>query len=207
LHGISGSNRTDFARSFDDSSGVGNIGQASALSFSGSALSLGVVTIPVDNLVLAASFRSGGEMTMQENGFRTASASVPQRVGLGVSWLAVPGAWFSARVEQVRWSDMDRLGTSGLVTFDATEYGIGTEVLGPRIAGANSVVRAGLRDRTLPFGVLGEQVRERAFSFGGGVPLARGRAQLDLAVQRASRSALGATERGWFVSLGLGIRP
>lgn len=207
LHSIGGNNRTEFSRVFPPTSGVGNLGQQSSLAFAGSAVSLGVVAIPADELVLAASFRSGGEMRIEENGVETATATVPQRFGVGVSWLAVPGAWFSGRVERVRWSDLDALGTGGLVTFDATEYSLGTEVLGPRIGGANSVVRAGLRDRTLPFGILGDQVRERAFSFGGGVPLARGRAQFDFAVQRASRTALGADERGWFLSLGFGIRP
>ena len=39
------------------------------------------------------------------------------------------------------------------------------------------------------------------------VPFARGRAQVDLALQRATRSAAGADEKAWFVSIGLGIRP
>lgn len=53
----------------------------------------------------------------------------------------------------------------------------------------------------------GNQVDERAYSFGVGLPVARGRSQVDLAVQRAVRSTSGASEGGWFVSLGFGIRP
>jgi hypothetical protein len=102
---------------------------------------------------------------------------------------------------------MEGLGTDEVSLFDATEVALGVDVLGPRIFGGNSVVRAGVRDRTLPFGVNGNRVGERSFSFGAGIPVARGRAQLDLAIQRASREVSDFTERGWFISLGLGIRP
>lgn len=207
LHGIAGENSTEFIRSFDDSSGVGDIGQRGAVSFSGSAFSVGAVAIPIDKLVLAASFRQGGDLRLEENRVEVATAGVPQRFGVGVSWLAIPGASVSARLDQTRWTDMRGLGTAAVTVFDATELSLGADILGPRIAGANSVVRAGIRDRSLPFGVLGDRVRERAVSLGAGLPVARGRGQVDVAVQRAQRSALGASERGWFLSLGLGIRP
>lgn len=207
LHGIAGENRTEFIRQFPDTSGVGALQQLSSIGFSGSAVSFGAVATPLDKLVLAASMRAGGAMSVEENRNTVATASVPTRYGLGVSWLAVPGAWLSGRVEQVRWSDMQGLGSGALVVFDATELGLGVDVLGPRISGVNTVVRAGIRDRNLPFAVNGNQVDERAYSFGIGIPVARGRSQLDLAVQRAARTTAGASERSWFVSLGFGIRP
>lgn len=207
VHGIAGEHRTEFIRQFPDTSGVGALQQFSSIGFSGSAVSFGAVATPMDKLVLAASMRAGGEMSVEENRTTVATASVPTRYGLGVSWLAAPGAWLTGRVEQVRWSDMRDLGTASLVVFDATELGLGVEVLGPRIAGVNSVVRAGLRDRTLPFAVNGNAVDERAYSLGIGIPVARGRSQVDLSVQRAARSTAGASERSWFVSLGFGIRP
>ena len=207
LHGVVGENRTEFLRSFPDTSGVGALQQYSSVAFSGRAVSFGAVATPRDGLVLAASIRSGGAFSVEENRTEVAEASVPTRYGAGVSWLVIPGAWLSGRVEQVRWSDMRDLGTANLSVFDATEFGVGLDVLGPRVAGANSVVRAGLRDRTLPFGVNGNQVSERGYSFGVGIPVARGRSQIDLAVQRAHRSVAGASERAWFASIGFGIRP
>lgn len=207
LHGIAGENRTQFGRIFPDSTGLGGLQQSASFGFGGAALSLGAVTQPVDGLVIAGSMRRGGAMTLEQAGEQVSEAKVPTRFGVGVSWLAIPGASFSLRVDRTLWTDMDGLGTDDVSLFDATEVAFGADVLGPRIFGGNSVVRAGIRDRTLPFGVLGDQVSERAFTFGAGIPVARGRAQLDIAVQRATREVRDFTERGWFVSLGLGIRP
>ncbi len=207
LHGFAGENRTEFSRVFPDSTGVGAISQASSFGFSGTAVSAGVIAIPREGFVIAASIRAGGSMRLEEGGLQVGEGRVPTRFGIGVNWLAVPGAAFSARIDRTRWSRMEGLGTTDVSIFDATEIAVGTDVLGPKIGGVNSVVRAGVRDRTLPFGYLSNQVRERAVTFGVGVPVARGRAQIDLAGMRASRSAAGIDERAWFVSIGIGIRP
>ena len=102
---------------------------------------------------------------------------------------------------------MDALGTAAMSTFDATEIGAGLEVAGPKVAGIASLVRLGVRDRTLPFGVGTAIVDERAVTGGFGIPVSRGRGQVELAVQRAARRTDGATEQAWLVSLGFGIRP
>jgi hypothetical protein len=207
LHGIAGENRTQFSRVFPDTSGIGGLQQSASFGFGGAAVSFGIVSQPTDGLVIAGSMRRGGQMTLEQAGSQVSEATVPTRFGVGVSWLAIPGASFSLRADRTLWTDMDGLGTDEVSLFDATELAFGVDVLGPRIFGGNSVVRAGIRDRTLPFGVLGDQVGERAFTFGAGIPVARGRAQFDIAVQRATREVRDFTERGWFVSLGLGIRP
>lgn len=207
LHGFAGENRTTFDRVFPDTSGVGGLSQSAAFGFAGTAISLGVVTIPSDGLVVAASMRSGGALTLEENGNEAGRGGVPTRFGVGVNWLAIPGAAFSARVDRTLWTEMEGLGTSAVSIFDATELAIGTDILGPKIGGTNSLVRAGLRDRTLPFGLNGNQIRERAMTFGVGLPVGRSRAQLDISAQRAMRTGAGLEERAWFVSVGLGIRP
>jgi len=207
LHGFAGENRTTFDRVFPDTSGVGGLSQSAAFGFAGTAISVGVVTIPRDGLVLAASVRSGGALTIEENSNEAGRGGVPTRFGVGVNWLAIPGAAISARVDRTLWTEMEGLGTSAVSIFDATELAIGTDILGPKIAGTNSLVRAGLRDRTLPFGLNGNQIRERAMTFGLGLPIGRSRGQIDIAAQRAMRTGAGFEERGWFVSIGLGIRP
>lgn len=207
VHGFAGENRTEFNRVFPDSTGVGGLSQGAAFGFAGTAISAGVVTIPREGFVIAASIRSGGAMTLEENGAEVGRGGVPTRFGVGVNWLAVPGAAFSARIDRTMWSEMEGLGTSAVSIFDATEWAIGTDILGPKLGGTNSLVRAGLRDRTLPFGLNGNQIRERAMTFGLGLPVGRSRAQIDLAAQRAMRTGAGLEERGWFVSIGLGIRP
>ena len=79
--------------------------------------------------------------------------------------------------------------------------------------------RLGGRERTLPFGLGGADVKERAYSGGLGLPFAGGRAMADLAVQHAARtldgryvgtgaSAVGASrERAWILSIGFTVRP
>jgi hypothetical protein len=207
-HAILGDNRATFAHDFADSSGNVDLTLNTAMKFEGTAWSIGAVAQPVSELVIAASARFGGALRAELEGSPPpGEGTVPSRMGVGVTWLGIPGTSLNARYDRTTWSDMDGLGSDSMSTFDATEYGFGVDVLGPRIAGVNSVVRVGLRDRTLPFGVDGNQVAERAFSAGLGVPIARGRAQFDVALERAARTVAGARERSWFFSIGIGIRP
>jgi hypothetical protein len=206
-HAITGQNRMRFGRSFPDSTGLGAVTQLSTIGFSGRATSAGAVVVPVPGLVLAASARFGGSLTADQDDTRFAEASVPSRYGVGVSWFGIPNTTLSARYERTLWSDMDELGTAQLTTFDATEVGLGLDVLGPRIGGAASTVRIGVRDRGLPFGWNGLQVNERAYTGGVSIPVSRGRAALDLTLQRALRTAGAVEERSWFIGVGLGIRP
>jgi hypothetical protein len=59
----------------------------------------------------------------------------------------------------------------------------------------------------LPAGYDGQAVRESSWNGGLGVPVAAGRAVIDLGLVRATRTAPGVTETAWLVSLGVGIRP
>jgi hypothetical protein len=109
--------------------------------------------------------------------------------------------------------------SDGVPVRDALEYGVGADVVGPRLGTNPLALRAGVRVRDLPFSVRRPgaadgfdtfEVREVAFSGGLGFLLAANRAMLDLGVQRASRSASGAgdlDESAWTVSVGLRIRP
>ncbi len=211
LHAISGENRLGFGRTFPESTGIGGVQQSTVLNFSGRAMSAGAVFQPVRGLVLGASARFGGPVNAERDGSPLAEATVPSRYGVGVTWFGIPNTTLAARYDRTTWSDLQGLGSAQMSTFDASELGLGVDVSGPRVGGAASVVRMGFRARTLPFGVDGEQVKERAFSGGVSVPVSRGRGQIDLTLQRAARSAGGSAggvnERGWFLALGLGIRP
>lgn len=207
VHALVGENRTTFGRSFPDSTGIGGFTQLSTLTYSGQALTIGAVYYPVKGLVLGGSIRRGGALEAYQDRVALASSDAPDRMGLTVAWTGIPNTTVAARFERTQWSDMRSLGGPQMTAFDADDIGAGVEVVGPRIAGAPSYARLGLRSRTLPFGVNGDRVAERALSGGLSVPLARGRSQIDLALQRATRSAAGADEKAWFVSIGLGIRP
>ncbi len=207
VHALTGENRIRFGRSFPDSTGVGDVAQVSTISYGGRAVSVGAVLFPRDGIVIGASARFGGAMDARQDDLELGEATVPSRFGVTVAYTGIPNTTFSARYDRTNWSSMRDLGTAQLSVFDATEVGLGVEVLGPRIGGSASYARLGFRDRGLPFGLGDEQVGERALSGGFSLPLARGRGQIDLGLQRATRSAAGATEKAWNLSIGVGIRP
>lgn len=206
-HAISGENRVLFGRTFPESLGIGAVQQFSTLSYSGRTFSAGALLQPSTAWVIGASARLGGEIDVEQSGSELARADMPTRLGVGVSYLGIPNTVIAGRVDRTSWSDLAPLGTAATSAFDATEFAVGVESAGPRVDGALSMLRLGYRNRTLPFGVDGDRVAERAFTGGVGLPLSRGRSQFDLTVQRASRSGGGASERAWVLSVGLGIRP
>lgn len=206
-HAIAGENRIEFGRAFPDSVGLGSVGQVSTINYSGRAISAGLMTRPMKDLLVAASARFGGHLNAERNDLPMSEASVPSRYGIGFSWVGIPNSTISLRYDRTAWSDMRELGSDSVSVFDSDELGFGVDMAGPRVFGVPSVARLGFRDRTLPFGANGDQVSERSFSGGVGVPFARGRAQMDLTLQRAVRKAAGLNERSWFLGIGLGIRP
>lgn len=207
LHAVVGENRTFFQRNFPDTSGVQGVSQTNAFGFAGRAVSLGVVAEVLPDIVVSASHKFGGDLTLELQGDELRTASVPTRTGLGVAYFGIRGITAHARLDHVRWTDLAGLSESADGVFDGTELAAGVEALGPAFFGSNLVVRAGLRDRALPFGVGGNEVRENGYTFGFGLPLARGRSQIDLGAQRLTRTTAGAKENSWFISLGFGIRP
>ena len=104
---------------------------------------------------------------------------------------------------------MEGLGSQGAKPEDAWDFGLGVDAVGPQLLGARITIRGGARRRTLPFLADGQQVHETAYTLGTGAPFARGRAQVDFFVERASRTAsdVDATERSWTFGLGFTIRP
>ncbi len=207
VHVLSGENRLEFGRAFPDSTGLGSVAQTSVVNYSGRTFSAGVMTRPIDGLVVAASARFGGTLDSEVDGDDLAEGAPPSRYGIGLSWVGIPSTVLSMRYERTAWSDMRDLVSDTLPLFDATELAVGAELAGPRMFGSPTAVRLGFRDRDLPFGAVGEQVSERSVSGGLSMPLARGRAQVDFALQRSARRAAGVTERSWFLGVGLGIRP
>jgi hypothetical protein len=207
VHVLSGQNRIEFGRTFPDSTGIGSVATSSRLSYAGRTYSAGVISQPFGGLVVSASARFGGTLNSDRDEEPLDTGKPPTRYGLGLSWIGIPNTVLSARIDRTNWTEMDDLATDDLDIFDATEVGLGAELQGPRVFGTPSVVRLGFRDRGLPFGVQGEQVNERSLSGGLGLPVARGRGQVDLTLQRSARAAAGVTERSWFLGVGVGIRP
>lgn len=208
-HAISGDNRLRNTETFDDTVRFSRLVDTTTLSYVGNAYSAGVVLYAGSAASFAASYRRGGVLSLKHGDTTKSEARVPSRLSLGAAYLGLRGSSIAVRTSREQWSDMRGLGSPGLRIADNWDTSVGADVVGPRFLGRTFQLRAGGRWRTLPFGALGADVKEKSFSFGAGVPLARGRAALDLAGIRATRDAASAalTESAWTLSLGLTLRP
>lgn len=211
-HVFPGQNHVLFGRAFPaDSTAFGAFSQTNTFNYTGSAVSFGIIAIPVEHLNIGVSGRYGFSMHVHEGDSTTVGdAKVPNRMSYSIAYDGFPGSILSARYGTENWSAMKGLGSSGLSIFDATEFSAGLETPGPRInSQVPLAVRLGYRQRQLPFGVGTEPVKETEVNGGVGVPLSGGRVALDLSVARALRTAsnVGLTEKGWILSIGLAIKP
>ncbi len=207
FHALTGANRMHLARTFADSATFGSLSQSTVLSYSGTAVSAGVLAVPVPHLILAASLRLGGLMGTRYDDSSATRGHVPNRYGASVTYDGIPGSQIAVRYDHVAWSSMRSLGSSALKVTDATDLSAGVDVAGPKLQGLPTQVRFGARTRDLPFGWNGHTVSETSLALGGGVPVARGWASLDVSVQRATRKAGGVVEKGTILSVGLTVRP
>lgn len=207
-HVFAGSNRITFLQLFPDSAEFISSAQTGRISYAGFAGSLGVEYHPSHVIGFAVSGRKGGDLRAQSGDTAIGKGRLPDHYSASVTFEGLPGAAFSARVAHDNWSSLNSLSSSGIQAFDAWDVGAGVEATGPRIMQRIIIVRAGARFRTLPFGLNGEKVSEKTFAAGFGAPLTRERASLDVAIQRAARSAgSDVKERGFILSIGLRVSP
>jgi len=208
IHMFPGENRLTISRVFDDSLVFAPLRDSANVNYFGTGVSAGVVWRPARTLTVGASGRMGGSLKLRESDTLVATADAPSRFGVGARYEIVAGTAVALRADRTLWSKMEGLGTARANPDDAWDFGLGLDAIGPRIAGAQFAVRAGARRRTLPFLANNARVKETAFSFGSGTPLAGGRAQLDFFLERAARSAssVDAKERSWTFGLGLTVR-
>lgn len=214
-HVLTGENRLVSGRQFADTSRFGSVSDSSTLAYSGAAVSGGFEMTPVRGLSIAGSARRGLDMHVERGDSTVRTGSAPDRLGIGVRFDRITGASFSAGYARTTWTRMRELGSSALDVRDAPEFMAGVEAVGPRLGDVPLLLRLGGRERTLPFGLGGAEVKERAFAGGLGLPFAGGRALGDLALQHASRRLNGAvassvgdaSERAWTISVGFTVRP
>ena len=206
-HLFTGGNRLTLDQLYSDSLRNTNSTQSTLVSYTGFAGSVGVSFHPSRVIGFALSARKGGELTASSGDTARATGNIPDRISAGITYEGITGATLSSRVSRETWSSLEDLsGSAG--AFDGWDFSVGAEASGPRILQRIVTLRAGARRRTLPFGFNGDEVSETAFMGGFGLPLARNRATLDFAAQRASRSASGGVdERGIILSFGLRVSP
>ena len=209
VHGYTGENRVsvNFA---DDSARFIAFNDSVRLNFSGLAASAGASWRPATHLAIAAAYKRGGTLTIRDDNTSEdlAEAGVPDQINAGVLYDGIRGTTLAASAAWSGWSSFDPATSDRVRVRDAREAAVGADATGPRFGAGVVALRAGAAWRELPFAVAaGEDATELSFSLGAGVPLAAGRATLDLSTQRARRSAGAARETGWLFSLGLTVRP
>jgi hypothetical protein len=157
---------------------------------------------------LAASGRFGNEIRMSIGDTLISTAHIPDHYAASVGFTGIPGTFVAARYGVDRWKSMEPLSTVGAPAVETSDLSVGLESSGPRTGTQAVIFRLGARFRTLPFQVGDVTVKERSFSGGAGLPLGKGRAVLDLAVSRSSRTGVtGVTESAFNLSFGLRVHP
>jgi hypothetical protein len=212
-HVLTGQNQLFVGESFIDTLRFGTLSDSSIIDYSGAAASAGVEWRPLRQLGLAASYRMGGTLRARRGDTTLTTGQVPDRIGLGVRFDGITGASIAASYARTAWGEIRELGSARLQVDEGPELAIGLEAAGPRVAERLVTLRLGGRQRTLPFGIGGSEVRELALNGGFGLPLAGDRAAFDFSAQRARRTTdaqLGgqsAAETAWTLSIGLIVRP
>lgn len=208
LHLLTGENRLDLVRQFDDSVRYGTLERDIAITYTGTAASAGVVVSPFRRLALAGSFRQGGTMRLRVVDTARTEASVPTRYGVAARLEPLTGLTLYVGADHNEWSALNGLGTAAAAATDTWEYSAGAQFSGQRTRNVPWTYSVGYRTRDLPFAAAGALVSEVIYSGGVSVPVAGPRGTLDLALQRAARDAAGpTTERAWLLSVGLTVRP
>lgn len=207
FHAYTGANRMTLQRTFNDSTTFGALAERFTLAYGGSAVSAGVLGLPLPHLAVGASIRLGGAMRTRYDDSLATTGHAPNRYGLSVTYDGIPGSQLAVRFDHEQWSRMRSLGSAALDVRDANELSAGADVSGPKIGTMLTAVRVGARTRELPFGWNGNAVKETTLAVGSGITFARGWATLDASLQRSNRSAGGLTEKGTILSIGLTVRP
>lgn len=211
LHVFTGRNQIAVGRSVLDTTIVKTLpfSDTSTYSYSGTGISGGVELRPSPVLDFSGSMRIGGSLRARRSDTLQARANVPPRAGAAIRYDGLPGVSLAVRTDWEGWSRMSGLGSAGLDPVDTWQYSAGVDVVGPRLGVDRALLlRFGALTRTLPFRADGAIVHEHAFSGGFGVPFSFDRAVLDVALQRALRSApIGVSEGAWTLSVGLTVRP
>ena len=210
-HIFVGQNRLFFTQLFPDTLDFTPVAQVSTVSYTGSAVSAGVLVRPSRHFGVGLSARKGFGIEA-ENGDTTVSrADIPDRISAGAVYEGIPGTSISARVSRELWSSLNGLGSSAATAVDAWEGSLGAEALGPRLINRQTILRIGGRYRTLPFLAAGSEVTELSVGGGIGMQFFRNRATFDFSVERAGRSpkddSLDVSERAYILSFGLRVRP
>ncbi len=209
FHIVTGSNRMESHRTFSDDQYL-PVEQSAELSYAGVGASVGAVQQVGESLWVAAIARSDGKVIVDRDSARVSQVDLPYTLGLGVRWKPSPRLDLATHGIFHTWSgaNSDLLASGGTGADNTFEASLGGEYIGDPRRPYRRPIRFGARYATLPFPLEpGVQPKELGVSLGSGVRFAQGRAGIDLAVEHLWRSAGDFKERGFVISVGVGVRP
>ncbi|MCZ6917722.1 MAG: hypothetical protein O7I93_13170 [Gemmatimonadetes bacterium] len=207
LHLMTGSSRVVARRDFD-SDEFRSFEQRDVLSFRGTGFSAGVIWLLSDRVSVAASARVNGKLTSSLKDGSFQDITMPRMLAGGILiGVLGNGRWMTT----AKWRSWSRsaadLAASGSNAFDTWEVGSGLEFGTDPTGRGHFPLRVGVRYAQLPFSPTLEQPTEWNFAIGTGAMFAARRAIVDVALERFQRDGAGATERGWYLTIGITITP
>ena len=206
-HTYSGRTGLRTVHAFDDTVRFASDTQSANVGYGGRAVSLGVQTMWPKYGGIGMSYRRGGTLSTYAGSRATRTSAAPDHFGVSGLYTGIEGTTLAVRLATDKWSRTSGLSPS-LNVHEGWDVGVGADVRGPRFGAGSIALRGGTRWRTLPFSVGPDAITERTASGGLGLPLARGRSELNVGVVRATRSGpSGSSENAWTLSTGFSVRP
>lgn len=210
VHLITGTNRLSYRRVFSDTA-YARVETRGELSYAGLGFSAGIILEPNSNLLIGASARVDGDVTMKVDSLDLGSLPLPMTFSGGVQW--TPSGRFSlgAHIISQSWGRLDqplkdRDGTGAANTMSASA---GFELARSAQAMARFPLRMGIRWASLPFPLENgqDQGSEVGLNAGTGFAFGGGRGVIDMAVERIwRRQDPDYSEKAFVVKLGVTIR-
>ncbi len=206
FHLLTGSSRVTATRIFE-SNEFQPFQETDALRFSGRSLSGGLLWVPNTKLGFAVAGRWNSSLSLRLQEAAAPSVTMPASLAFGASLGLTSQMRWMTTARWLSWSRaQDGLSAAGTSAFDTWEVGSGLEI-GSARQGAKFPLRLGIRYAQLPFSPTTDRPTEWNYSIGTGAPFAANRAVIDAALQRFRRDGAGASERGWYFTVGITVTP
>jgi opacity protein-like surface antigen len=209
LHTFPGSERLTSNELFADTTRYQNITQVTEVSYSGTAVSAGMIADVLPSVSIALSGRKGGNAKLFGNDSLLTTGNIPDRYAGSIGFTGIPGTTIAIRASHESWSQIGSLSTLNTVAVDANDVSVGLESTGPKMGGGYPMLlRLGIRRRDLPFAVGNSVVQETSFGGGVGIPISYNRVNLDMSLLRENRTGVAnADEHAYSLSFGLQVHP
>jgi hypothetical protein len=209
FHVITGSNRLQSRRSFNDPSYVSSV-QRAEVSYAGVGLSGGVIRQMGTRFAVAALARWDGHLNVDRDSARVGTVDLPYTFGLGIRWQPTPKLDLATQTLLRTWSgaNSDLLAQGGVGADNTWEVALGAEYTPDLKRPFRRPLRLGARYGQLPFPLIpGTQPHEYGLSVGSGMRFAQQRGGIDLALEHVWRSEGAFSERGFILTFGISVRP